>query len=100
MELGLLGILVVNAGAFGFAYLMRSVCPQVWKNAYLGYYLVLMPIGLSAWTDPELWLDAGIAMIGLVLITLSARKVMKQTADRSPRPGTASGDRVDAPSLP
>jgi len=71
MSMDAVGIVVVHVGIFVFWQLMRWLRPLAKNRAFLGYYLVLMPLGLTAWDDPLHWLDAGLAMMGLVVLTLT-----------------------------
>jgi Trk-type K+ transport system membrane component len=80
VKIGIVAIFVVNFGAFGFSYLMRLVCPQIARRAYIGYYLVLMPIMFAAWEDPMIWFHVGFAVAGLVVITVAARRVLASGA--------------------
>ena len=76
MVSGLIMVLVVNVWAWGFAHLMKRWCPRFGQDTVFGYYLVLMPIGIFAWSRPELWFVAACAMLGLYSVTRSVRKLV------------------------
>jgi len=67
-------IIAINAGATGFGEAMRRLAGGAGRRAFLGYYLVLLPLLMRAWQQPECWFDVGFAVVGLVVITVSFRR--------------------------
>ena len=89
MVSALLMVLVVNAWAWGFPYLMKWWYPRLGQDTLFGYYLVLMPIGFFAWSRPDVWVVAATAMLGLFAITRSVRKLMASANSLPPHSTSA-----------
>jgi hypothetical protein len=71
---GIVSIVIINVAAGVFGYLMGRLHPGMGRGGFLGYYLVLMPLGFAIRDDASLWGVAGFVVVGLVLITFAARR--------------------------
>lgn len=73
MSWDLLGIIVVNVGVGILGAAMQRIA-GLGRRAFIGYYLVLAPVGLQAWDEPLMWLTFAFATAGLIVITISCRR--------------------------
>ena len=85
MEIGLLAILVINAlaGLLGFAAL--RIAPALPRSAFVGFYLVLMPLGFTVWEDPSFWVQALVIVVGLGWIAASVARGGTESAGATGR---------------
>ena len=67
----ILAIVAIHAGIAVFWYLIRRLRSGINRRAFIGYYLVLMPIGIAAWDEPLHWFSAGLVVAGLVTMTVA-----------------------------
>ena len=74
----LIMILVVHAGIAVFYLLMRLKSPVIVRKGYIGYYMVLMPIAFFAWMHPMLWYAVGLSLIGLIVISIAAQRIIEE----------------------
>jgi hypothetical protein len=94
-----LGVLVVNAGCLLFYLLVRRAARGILDKAFLGYYMVLMPVGLVAWFHPGFISLPFFVLAGLLLLTHQLRGIVaRQTGSHRPSPRTSASD--EAPEAP
>jgi len=62
---------------------MQRISGAVFRRASIGYYMVLMPISIAAWSDPYLWFPVALALVGLIVVTLAAKRAVTGIADTS-----------------
>jgi hypothetical protein len=74
-------VLVVHAVITLFYLATRRFFPAILKRGFIGYYLVLMPLGFIVWMDPSLWYVAALSVAGLGLITFSARRLVEERGE-------------------
>jgi hypothetical protein len=77
-----LGVLVVNVGCLAFYLLARRSARKLIDRSFIGYYLVLMPVGLVAWFDLRFLPLAFFVIGGLLVLTHQARGVQGNQAER------------------
>jgi hypothetical protein len=80
MQIDALAILIINAAAGILALAICRIFPSTPRHAFLGYFLVLMPAGFAVWENPEYWVQAAFAVIGLVWITFAMARAGKRSA--------------------
>jgi hypothetical protein len=76
--LGVLGIIGIHAGIYAFYWLVRRLAPGFPQKAFIGFYLVLMPLGflvLWTWRDPRVWMVLALAIAGLLVLARNAGHV-------------------------
>lgn len=81
MKIDTQAVLVVHAVIMLFYFGMRWFFPAMLKRGFIGYYLVLMPLGFIVWMDPSLWYIVALCVVGLGVITFAARRL---AAERAP----------------
>jgi len=74
----LLGVVVVNFGIWLCLALLRRWAGPFVRRAFLGYYIVLLPAGFATWFNPDLFYVPVFVLIGLVMITLTARRTLQE----------------------
>jgi hypothetical protein len=79
MNIDGLAVLVVNGAVALLCLAIYRVFPSTPKHGFLGYYLVLMPVGFALWENPFYWVQAVFAVIGLVWITYTVARANKRT---------------------
>jgi hypothetical protein len=82
MNINAVAILIVHAVVAVLCLAIYRGFPSTPKNAFLGYYLVLMPAGFAVWENAAYGLQAAFAVIGLAWITFAVARDRKQ-ADRA-----------------
>ena len=79
MNIDGVAVLVINAVVASLCLLIYRVFPSTPRRGFLGYYLVLMPVGFALWENLAYWVQAVFAVIGLGWITFTVARSEKQT---------------------
>lgn len=74
----LAGVGLVILGALICIALLRRLAKPFVRRASFGYYLVLLPAGITTLHHPSLFLLPILVVAGLVLITLAARRTTQE----------------------
>ena len=86
MEIDGKAILIINLVAGLTSMAIPRYFRAVPKQAFMGYYLILMSAGFAVWENPGYWVQALFAVVGLTWITVAVARANKPAPEAEPEP--------------